>query len=337
METENKAGHKILSIGKHILINYNALLFLVVFIIISALMSPHFLTHRNIFNILIQNVHIFLISMGVMLTIMSRGIDLSVAAIAGSAKVLAAIIITTQYGRDNAWFLAAGVLGAVALGCAFGFVNGFLIGKVNMPPFITTLAMMSAGRGIAYMMTGGGQVMLISAHSASNTLTNFAMARDPVFNIQIAVYCTVAILVIFWFIMRYTSFGRIVLAIGSNESAVRLAGINATKYKIIIYTISGGLAALAGVFLAGRQALGTPAVSDADYALTAVAACVIGGVSLEGGKGTVQFTVVGVLIFALITNIMNLAGFPSFPQMVVQGAIIILAIALSRVGQKSTL
>ncbi len=136
--------------------------------------------------------------------------------------------------------------------------------------------------------------------------------------------------------MRYTPFGRLVLAVGSNEAAVRLAGMNVTKYKFIVYVISGGLAAAAGVFITGRTALGTPLDAiQSDFALTTVAACVIGGVSLEGGKGTVAFTVVGVLILALITNIMNLAGLASYPQYVVKGAIIILAIFLSKLGQKN--
>ena len=328
---------KFFSAGRNLIVNYNALLFLIVFVIVSSLMSPHFLTHRNIFNILVQNVHIFIISMGVMLTIMSGGIDLSVAAVSGIGNVFGVMIITTQFGRANSWFLLVGVLGAVAIGCAVGAINGFLVGKMRLPPFITTLAMMSAGQGIAFMLTGGGQIPLMAGDAASRALINFAMARDPLFNVQIAVYCTAVVVLIFWFIMRFTSFGRIVLAVGSNENAVRLAGINVTMYKFAVYVISGGLAALAGVFLAGRQALGTPIISEADYALTAVAACVIGGVSLEGGKGRVTFTVVGVLIFALITNIMNLAGFPTFPQMIVKGGIIVGAILLSRVGQKNTL
>jgi ribose transport system permease protein len=145
------------------------------------------------------------------------------------------------------------------------------------------------------------------------------------------------VVLIFWFIMRFTPFGRLVLAVGSNEAAVRLAGINVWKYKLIVYITSGCLAALAGVFAAGRTALGAPSFSTGDYALTTVAACVIGGVALEGGKGTVIFTMVGVFILALITNIMNLLGVASYPQLVIKGAIIVLAIFLSKLGQKSSI
>jgi ribose transport system permease protein len=201
-----------------------------------------------------------------------------------------------------------------------------------MPAFITTLAMMSAGQGLAFLMTGGAQMQLKNDNPASGPLIWFASARDAL-GVPIAVYVIAVIILIFWFIMRYTSFGRLVLAIGSNEAAVRLAGLNVARYKIVVYTISGGLAALAGVFVAGRTALGAPSVSQGDYALTTVAACVIGGVTLEGGKGTVLFTVIGVLILALITNIMNLINVPTYWQWIAKGVIIVLAILLSRLGQ----
>jgi ribose transport system permease protein len=206
-----------------------------------------------------------------------------------------------------------------------------------MAPFIVTLAMMSAGQGLAYMMTGGAQIQMKAEIVAANALNWFGSARDPLLNMPVAVYLAALIIVIFWFIMRYTPFGRLVLAVGSNEAAVRLAGINVAKYKLIVYVISGGLAAVAGIFAAGRTALGAPSFSTSDYALTTVAACVIGGVALEGGKGTVVFTVVGVFILALITNIMNLLGVASYPQLVIKGAIIILAIFLSKLGQKTTI
>jgi ribose transport system permease protein len=318
---------------KDILIKYNALAILLVLIVVSSVISSHFLTWRNITNVLLQQVPYLLISLGVMLTIMTAGIDLSVAAVAGCGNVLVAICITA-WGQGNAGMLFVGLAAAVALGCAIGVVNGFLIGKLRMAPFIVTLAMMSAGQGLAFMLTGGAQIQLKDDNAAAHALNWFASARDPM-GVPVAVYLAIAVILIFWFVMRFTPFGRLVLAVGSNESAVHLAGINVTKYKFLVYIISGGLAAMAGVFAAGRTALGAPAFSQSDYALTTVAACVIGGVALEGGKGTVVFTVVGVLILALITNIMNLAALASYPQLVIKGAIIILAIFLSKLGSKS--
>jgi ribose transport system permease protein len=323
----------ILIFAKHILIKYNALFILFVLIIVSSLISPHFMKPRNIFNVLLQQVPYMLISLGVMLTIMTAGIDLSVAAVAGCGNVLVAICIRA-WGQNSIGMLFVGIAIALALGCFIGMLNGLLVGKLRMAPFIITLAVMSAGQGLAYMMTGGAQIQLKDENAAARALNWFAAARDP-FGVPVAVYVALAVIVIFYFVMRFTPFGRLVLAVGSNEAAVRLAGLNVTKYKLIVYTISGGLSALAGVFVAGRIALGNPDIANSDYALTTVAACVIGGVALEGGKGTVPFTIVGVLILALITNIMNLAGLASYPQLVIKGGIIVLAIFLSKLGSKN--
>lgn len=320
---------------KDLMIKYNALAILLVLIVASSIISPYFLTWRNITNVLLQQVPYLLISLGVMLTIMTAGIDLSVAAVAGCGNVIVAIVITA-WGRNNVGILFVGIAIAIALGCAIGAINGLLIGKLRMAAFIITLAMMSAAQGVAYMMTGGAQIQLKDEILAARALNWFASYRDPLLNVPIAVYLALVVILVFWFIMRFTPFGRLVLAVGSNEAAVRLAGINVTKYKFIVYIISGGLAALAGVIAAGRTALGSPQFStQSDYALTTVAACVIGGVALEGGKGTVVFTIVGVLILALITNIMNLAGLASYPQYIVKGAIIVLAIFLSKLGSKN--
>lgn len=319
---------------RDILIRYNPILILLALIVVSAIISPVFLTWRNITNVLLQQVPYFIIAMGVMLTIMTAGIDLSVAAIFGCGNVLVAIICT-RWGADSLGMLFVSIALALILGCAVGALNGLLIGKLHMAPFIVTLAMMSAGTGLAYMMTGGAQIEMKAKYAAANALNWFGSARDPLIGMPVAVYLAIVVVLVFWFLMRYTPFGRLVLAVGSNEAAVRLAGINVTKYKLIVYIISGGLAAMAGIFAAGRTALGAPSFANSDYALTTVAACVIGGVALEGGKGTVAFTVVGVLILALITNIMNLLGVASYPQQVIKGAIIILAIFLSKLGSKT--
>ena len=160
-----------------ILIKYNAIIILLALIVISSLISPYFLTMRNIYNVLLQQVPYILISLGVMLTIMTAGIDLSVAAIAGCGNVMVAIIITS-WGKDNVGMLFVGIALSVALGCVIGLINGLLIGKLRMAPFIVTLAMMSAGEGLAYMMTGGAQIQLKSEIAAANALNWFASYRD---------------------------------------------------------------------------------------------------------------------------------------------------------------
>jgi ribose transport system permease protein len=322
--------------ARDILIKYNAPLILLVLIIASSIVSPVFLSWRNITTVLLQQVPYLIISMGVMLTIMTAGIDLSVAAVAGCANVFVAILVT-RWGLSSVGMLFVAIALTLVMGCVFGALNGLFIGKMHMAPFIISLAMMSVAQGVTYIVSGGAQFRMEDKFPGAVALNWFAAYRDPVIGMPIAVYLVIIIILVFWFIMRFTPFGRLVLAVGSNEAAVRLAGINVTKYKFIVYVISGGLAAAGGVFITGRTALGTPLNSiQSDFALTTVAACVIGGVALEGGKGTVAFTVVGVLILALITNIMNLAGLASYPQYVVKGAVIILAIFLSKLGTKNT-
>lgn len=320
---------------RDILIKYNAPLILLFLIIVSSIVSSKFLSWRNITTVLLQQVPYLIISMGVMLTIMTAGIDLSVAAVAGCANVFVAMLIT-QWGFSSVGMLFAAIALTLVMGCVFGALNGLFIGKMRMAPFIISLAMMSVAQGVTYIISGGAQFRMKDDFPAAAALNWFAAYRDPVLGIPIGIYLVILIILVFWFVMRFTPFGRLVLAVGSNEAAVRLAGINVTKYKFIVYVVSGGLAAAAGVFNTGRTALGTPLNAiQSDLALTTVAACVIGGVALEGGKGTVAFTVVGVLILALIQNIMNLAGLASYPQYVVKGAVIILAIFLSKLGQKN--
>jgi ribose transport system permease protein len=334
-EKEAVAGTRQVSV-KDILIKYNAPLILVVLIIVSTIVSPVFFSPRNLTTVLLQQVPYLMISMGVMLTIMTAGIDLSVAAVAGCANIFVAILIT-QWGLSSVGMLFVAIAATLVMGCVFGALNGFLIGNLRMAPFIISLAMMSVAQGVTYIISGGAQFRMKDEIPAAAALNWFAAYRDPVIGMPIAVYLVIVIILVFWFVMRFTPFGRLVLAVGSNESAVRLAGINVTKYKFIVYVISGGLAAAAGVFITGRTALGTPLNAiQSDFALTTVAACVIGGVALEGGKGTVAFTVVGVMILALIQNIMNLAGLASYPQYVVKGAVIILAIFLSKLGSKNS-
>lgn len=316
-------------------VKYNAPIILFILIIVSSIVSENFLTWRNITTVLLQQVPYFLISMGVMLTIMTGGIDLSVAAVAGCSNVVVAILIT-KWGQDNVGMLFVCIALTILLGCAIGALNGFFIGKLRMAPFIVTLAMMSVAQGIAYLVSGGAQFRMKNEILSARALTWFAAYRDPLIGMPVLVYVTLVIILVLWFVMRYTPFGRLILAVGSNESAVRLAGINVTKYKFIAYAISGALAAAAGIIVTGRSALGSPLNAvQSDFALSTVAACVIGGVALEGGKGTVPFTVVGVLILALITNVMNLAGLASYPQYVVKGAVIIFAIFLSRLGREN--
>lgn len=331
--TGKETQKKRFSIGRFLL-NYNALVILILLIITSSIISPHFFSKQNIFNVLRQQVPYALIAIGMMLTIVTGGIDLSASAICGCGSVMVSLVIM-KWGISGGANLVVAILMALLLGCVLGAINGMLIGFLKMPPFIVTLAMMTAGQGIAYMLTGGAQIQLQPDKvAAADALTWFGQARDPIIGMPAPVYLAIVVALIFYFIMKFTPFGRTILAVGSNEAAVKLAGLNVTKYKIIVYTLCGGLAAMAGIVISARTALGAPVTSSGDFALNCVAACCIGGVALEGGKGTIPYTMIGVLILALITNIMNLLSIPAYPQKVIQGFIIVFAIFLRKIGDR---
>ena len=315
---------------KKFILQYNAPIMLILLIIIAAILSPVFLSKQNIFNVLRQQSTYIIITIGVMLTIMTAGIDLSVSSIAAVGSIMVAMALT-NWGLS----LPVAILLAIIIGGAIGAINGYLIGYLKMAPFIVTLAVMTAGQGFAYLITKGAPIRLFDTNPASSALISFGQAKDPILGAPLPVYLAAFVAVIFYLIMKYTAFGRLIIATGSNETAVRLAGINVKKYKFWVYVISGGLAAMAGLIITARAATATPITSASDFNLSAIAACVIGGVSLEGGKGTVAFTLVGVFIIALITNIMNLMSIAAYPQLIMKGLIIVFAVLLRSLSERN--
>ena len=217
----------------NLLIKYNALAILVLLIIVSAIVSSKFLSWRNITTVLLQQVPYLIISMGVMLTIMTAGIDLSVAAVAGCANIFVAMLIT-QWGFSSVGMLFAAIALTLLLGCVFGALNGFFIGKLRMAPFIISLAMMSVAQGVTYIVSGGAQFRMKDDFPAAEALNWFAAHRDPVIGMPIAVYLIIAVILVFWFVMRFTPFGRLVLAVGSNEAAVRLPHVECLRGAVQI-------------------------------------------------------------------------------------------------------
>jgi ribose transport system permease protein len=205
-------------------------------------------------------------------------------------------------------------------GTMCGAVSGYLVAARRMAPFIATLAMMTIARGFAFIISKGSPIII-----ADPRLNHFGSAYwlgvpAPVF-VMIVIFGLVA------FLLKYTVFGRMVTAIGSNEPAVRLAGVRTGWYKFGVYCISGAFCAVAGIISTSRTGVGSPIVG-AGIELDAIAAVVVGGASLSGGKGTAFNTLLGVLILGTIGNIMNLMNIPGYPQQVIKGAIIICAVLL---------
>lgn len=300
-----------LNIFFNLLLKYNTVVIFIVMLIIASLVSNVFFTQKNVFNLLRQVAGLGIIGMGMLIVILTGGIDLSVGSILAFASVLSAYFLQTMP-------LPAAVLLTVVVGALIGCISGFLVAKANMAPFVATLAMMTIARGLAFILSKGSPII-----AENKPLSYFGAAYW--LSIPLPVFLMLIIFVIFQLILRFTVFGRLITAIGSNESAVRLAGIQVSIYKFAVYCISGGLCAIAGIISTSRTGVGSPIVGQG-FELDAIAAVVIGGASLNGGRGSAVNTLLGVFILGMIGNIMNLMNIPGYPQQVIKGIIIIVAV-----------
>ena len=304
------------------LVKHNTIFIFVLLVIFSALISDVFFTSVNLSNLLKQVSGIGIISIGMLLVILTGGIDLSVGSMVALLAVTFAILI-------NIFILPVAILFTILMGFALGSIAGYLVAFQKMAPFVATLALMTIARGLGFIYSKGSPITFKTP--GGEFMSNFANNSSlGVPNIAIVFL----LIVIFAMVMlRYNVFGRLIIAIGSNEEASRLSGIKVNKYKFLVYAISGALAATAAIIVASRTNLGSPNMGMA-WELDAIAAVVIGGASLNGGKGTAINTLMGVLILGLIGNILNLLNVPSYPQQVVKGAIIIFAVLLQRFDTK---
>lgn len=291
---------------------------LIVIFIILSILSPNFLTLTNILNVLRQISINALIAFGMTFVILTGGIDLSVGSILALAGAITAGMMSS--GMDP--FLAV-LLGLMA-GALMGAFNGFVISKGKVAPFIATLATMTIFRGLTLVYTNGRP---ISGFSDSVFFT--LLGRGYFFGIPVPVIMMLLSFAVLYFILRKTTFGRRTYAIGGNEEASVLAGIKADRLKIWIYSLTGTLSALAGIILASRLNSAQP-TAGVTYELDAIAAVVLGGTSLSGGRGWIFGTLVGALIIGMLNNGLNLLNVSSFYQQVVKGGVILLAVLLDR-------
>jgi ribose/xylose/arabinose/galactoside ABC-type transport system permease subunit len=263
------------------------------------------------------------------LVILTAGIDLSVGsvlALAGCAGALAGGQVAPGVGAACLGFVAA-----VAAGGACGFVNGLMITRIPLPPFITTLGVMGVARGLAYFISSSSPVKVIDPMRA------IALARPA--GIPFPIVLMAIIFALGWLALRYTRFGRHVYAIGGNEESARLSGIRINATKVCVYTLTGALAGVSGLIVAGRLAWMMPQEGDG-FELDVIAAVVIGGTSLSGGQGSIVGTLLGALIMGVVRNGMNLLAVDYNVQKIIIGAIIIAAVSVDvlarRFGQRYT-
>jgi len=300
---------------------YNTVWIFLVMLLVSALVSDAFFTANNLSNLVRQVAPVGIISMGMLLVILTGGIDLSVGSVVAMIGVLTALF--THHMPVYAALLFAMVCGIIA-----GSISGYLVAFHRLAPFIVTLAMMSIVRGLGFMFSKGAPVII---DDQASILTDFGSGR--LLGIPNPALVMFIIFIITFILLRYNAFGRIVIAIGSNEESVRLSGIRVSVYKFSVYAIAGGLSALAGIVSTARTSVGSP-VTGIAMELDVIAAVVIGGASLMGGKGSAVNTLLGVFILGMIGNIMNLLTIPAYSQQVIKGLIIVMAVFFQRFQEK---
>ena len=295
---------------------YGTAIIFLVLVLGATYESPAFLTDRNIMNVLRQVAPVGIMAVGMLFVILTRGIDLSVGSLLALGSVTCASFVAGDFGT------AISVGAAVGAGAAAGLVTGILVAYAQLPPFVITLAMMTAARGIA-LISSNGQPILMG--DPGDALTSFGAGF--LFGVPQPVILMFAVFAVGGVVLNFTKFGRLVKAIGSNAEAVRLSGIAEPRYVMAVYVISGALAATAGIISASRTGVGSGSIG-VGAELDVIAAVVIGGASLMGGRGGVVNTLLGALVMGVIGNIMNLAGVPGYNQQVFMGIIIVVAMLL---------
>ena len=287
-------------------------------VLVVSIMEPDFLTLNNLFNILRQVSINALIAFGMTFVILTGGIDLSVGSILALSSAFVAGLMT-----DGTSALIA-VLAGLIVGAVMGALNGMVISLGKVAPFIATLATMTIFRGLTLVYTDGKPITGLSQGGWFELFGRgyFWIFPVPVLTMLIA-------FAVLYFILKKTTFGRYTYAIGGNEEAAKLMGIQVNKVKIMIYSLSGLMAALAGIILTSRLNSAQP-TAGTSYELDAIAAVVLGGTSLSGGRGWIVGTLIGALIIGTLNNGLNLLGVSSFFQLVVKGVVILFAVLADR-------
>jgi ribose transport system permease protein len=315
---------------KKTLSQFQSLIALVVLCIVLSILSDKFFTANNGLNVLRQVAVNICIATGMTLVVLTAGIDLSVGSVLALCGAVTAGLLKNGIAIQQAdCFIGFTLLGAILVGTIIGsflgWFNGFTITKFNVPPFVATLAMLTIARGATMLYTKG--------HPISNLGESFAfIGTGWLFGIPIPVYIATVVVLLAVFLTQKTKIGRYIYAIGGNEQAAKLSGINIKKVKVTVYAMAGALAAIGGIIVTSRLDSAQPN-AGISYELDAIAAVVIGGASLSGGRGTVWGTVMGAIIIGVLNNGLVLLNVSPFWQQVVKGAVILLAVIIDKAGE----
>jgi len=288
-----------------------------------SIVSPQFATLPNMRTILIAAAPFALIALGQTLVILTGGIDLSVGSVVALSAMTGAAV---SVGHPERMWLAAGV--AVLVGLVAGLVNGLVVAYINVAPFVATLGMLSVASGLAYAIGNGAPINGLPPEWAT-------IASTRVFSLQAPVLVMIAGFLILGVVMTRTSFGMRIYAVGGNRTAAEVAGVNARRILTSVYAISGALAGMSGVILSSRVISAAPYLGKG-YELNAIAAVVIGGASLQGGRGTIWGTLLGLLLIQTLNNGLDILVVPSYWQTVISGVLIVSAVAIDMVATRRT-
>ena len=292
---------------------------LIILMAVITIINSNFLTANNLLNLLLQVTSNALIAFGMTFVILTGGIDLSV----GSILALSSALTAGLLGSGMPVTLA--ILISLVLGCILGMMNGLLISYGKLAPFIVTLATMTIFRGATLVYTNGNPI----TKGLSDTFLFQFLGQGYIVGIPFPVIIMFIVFIVLYVLLHKTAFGKSVYAIGGNEKAAYISGVKLNKVKIIIYSISGIMASISGLIITSRLSSAQP-TAGASYEMDAIAAVVLGGTSLSGGKGRILGTLIGALIIGVLNNGLNIIGVSAFWQQVVKGVVILIAVLIDR-------
>ena len=308
------SGKKLLT--KEWLIEQKSLIALLFLVVVVSFLNPNFFTVDNILNILRQTSVNAIIAVGMTLVILTAGIDLSVGSVLALCGAFAATLISMEIP------VLIAVPTALVAGAALGAISGVIIAKGKVQAFIATLVTMTLLRGVTMVYTDGRPI----STGFTDVADSFAwFGTGYALGLPVPIWLMVIVFAAVWYLLNHTRFGRYIYALGGNESATRLSGINVDRVKIGVYAICGLLAALAGIIVTSRLSSAQP-TAGMGYELDAIAAVVLGGTSLAGGKGRIMGTLIGALIIGFLNNALNLLDVSSYYQMIAKAVVILLAV-----------
>ena len=302
--------------------DYSLIVIFAIMFITMSLTVDHFFSIENMLGLALSISQIGMVACTMMFCLASRDFDLSVGSTVAFAGVLCAMVLNAT----GSTFIA--IIAAVVAGGVIGFINGAVIAYLRINALITTLATMEIVRGLGFIVSHGQAVGVSSD-------TFIALGGLSMFGISLPIWVTLLCFVVFGVLLNQTVYGRNTLAIGGNPEASRLAGINVERTRVYIFLVQGAVTALAGVILASRITSGQPNAAEG-FELNVISACVLGGVSLLGGRATISGVVIGVLIMGTVENVMNLLNIDAFYQYLVRGAILLAAVLLDQLKNRGS-